>query len=251
MGKTVAIANWKNLLGKTTTAVNLSASLAIQGFKILLLDLDAQAQTTAILLNQVTHKNMYSCIIDKEKLASILRSTIIPNLDLLPAHSDLDHLEMAMLDIDQKEQELKKVLADVKNNYDYIFIDCPAAPTLMTLNALTAADTLLIPLQCEYAALDNLSKPLNLVQTIQARLNPNLKLEGILITMYDKTLNHSNQIVYTLRSYFKTLIFETIIPKSSALSQNRNLKPLFITDKINNEGYLSYLKLAHEFLERN
>lgn len=249
MGKIVAIGNWKSLLGKTTTAINLSAVLALRGFKVLLIDTDTRAQSTAV-LGKIDSQNIHTCMINAEGLINVIKATNITNLDLLPAHPDLDHIETGMLDVDHKEQRLKLLLTGVKDNYDFIFIDCPAAPNLMTFNAFTAADTLLIPLQCEYIALDNLAKLLRLLQTIQARLNPDLKLEGILITLYDKNSNSSNQIVYTLKSYFKTLIFETIIPKISIPFEAKNSNPLFIKDHIDSKVGLGYLKFAHEFLER-
>lgn len=253
MGKVIAIANQKGGVGKTTTAINLSASLAVLEKKTLLIDADPQANSTSGLgFDPKNVKNsIYECIIDNLNPTDIILSTRTPNLDLLPAHIDLVGAEIEMINLDNREKMMRKVIKQVKNKYDFIFIDCSPSLGLLTVNALTAADSVIIPVQCEYFALEGLGKLLNTIKIVQTRLNPELDIEGILLTMYDLRLRLSNQVIEEVRTHFKDMVFETIIPRNTRLGEAPSFGESIIMFDVDSKGAVSYLNLAREILQKN
>lgn len=253
MGKVIAIANQKGGVGKTTTAINLSASLAVLEKRTLLIDADPQANSTSGLgFDPKNVKNsIYECIIDNLNPSDIILSTRTPNLDLLPAHIDLVGAEIEMINLDNREKMMRKVIKQVKNKYDFIFIDCSPSLGLLTVNALTAADSVIIPVQCEYFALEGLGKLLNTIKIVQTRLNPELDIEGILLTMYDLRLRLSNQVIEEVRTHFKDMVFETIIPRNTRLGEAPSFGESIIMFDADSKGAVSYLNLAREILQKN
>lgn len=253
MGKIIALANQKGGVGKTTSSINLAASLAVLEYRTLLVDADPQANSTSgIGFDPRTIKSsIYECIInDLEPLEAICQ-TETPNLDLLPAHIDLVGAEIEMINLDEREFKMKKVLSKVKEEYDFIIIDCSPSLGLITINALTAADSVIIPVQCEYFALEGLGKLLNTIKIVQNRLNPELEIEGILLTMYDVRLRLSNQVVDEVRSHFTDLVFNTIIQRNTRLSEAPSFGVSVIMHDANSKGAINYLNLAREILLKN
>lgn len=253
MGKIIAIANQKGGVGKTTTAINLAASLAALEFKTLLVDADSQANsTTGLGINLRNIKtSIYQLMVDGLDPAGLIIETDIAFLDLLPSNVDLVGAEVEMINMQNREERLKTALAGIKDNYDFILIDCSPSLGLITVNALTAADSLIIPVQCEFFALEGLGKLLNTVKIIQTRLNTKLQIEGILLTMYDNRLRLSNQIVEDVKSYFKSMVFETLIPRNIKLSEAPSFGLPAIAHEAESKGAISYLNLAREILEKN
>lgn len=253
MGKTVAIANQKGGVGKTTTAVNLAASLGVLEKKVLLIDADPQANSTSGLgfdLDNIT-TGTYQVLEHEVDPANAIMKTQSPNLDLMPAQIDLVAVEIELVDKDKREQMLKMALKNIKNQYDYILIDCAPSLGLITLNALTAADSVIIPIQCEYFALEGLGKLLNTIKSVQNIHNPNLDIEGLLLTMFDSRLRLSNQVVEEVRSHFQKMVFNTIIQRNVRLSEAPSYGESIIMYDASSTGAENYLNLAREFLEKN
>jgi chromosome partitioning protein len=253
MGKIVAIANQKGGVGKTTTAINLAASLAVLEFKTLIVDADPQANSTSgIGLDPKEIKNgIYECMVDGIDPNECIKKTDIPFLEILPSHINLVGAEVEMINLEAREEIMKGVLQIIKDNYDFIIIDCSPSLGLITVNSLTAADSVIIPIQCEYFALEGLGKLLNTIKIIQTRLNTELEIEGMLLTMYDVRLNLSNQVVEEVKTHFKHLVFNTIIPRNIKLSEAPSFGLPAIIHDAESKGAVSYLNLAHEMLESN
>ena len=253
MGKIISVANQKGGVGKTTTAINLAASLAALEFNTLIVDADPQANATSgvgLDPNQIT-TGVYECMINGIAVKDSVHETNIKYLDILPSHINLVGAEVEMINLDNREDKMKSVLSDVRENYDFIIIDCSPSLGLITINALTASDSVIVPVQCEYFALEGLGKLLNTIKIIQTRLNTALQIEGILMTMYDIRLNLSNQVVTEIRTHFKTIAFETIIPRNVKLSESPSFGLPVISHDADSKGATSYINLAKEILRRN
>jgi chromosome partitioning protein len=253
MGKVIALANQKGGVGKTTTAINLAASLAVLENKVLLVDADPQANATSGSGFDIrtVKSSIYECLIDDVDPKSIILNSEIPGFDLIPSHIDLVGAEIEMLNMPNREKMLKHVISKVKNLYDFILIDCSPSLGLITVNALSAADSVLIPVQCEYFALEGLGKLLNTIKIIQGRLNPELQIEGFLLTMYDPRLRLSNQVVEEVQKHFQQMVFETIITRNIKLSEAPSFgKPVILYDA-ESKGSLTHLNLAREILQKN
>lgn len=254
MGKIIAIASQKGGVGKTTTAMNLAASLAVLEFKTLIIDADPQANTTSGLGHnpKSIEASIYECMVDGVDIQSIiLPPTNLEHLSLVPSHIDLVGAEVEMINIDNREEKMKEVISSVKDQYDFIIIDCSPSLGLITINALTAANSVIIPVQCEYFALEGLGKLLNTIKIIQTRLNPDLGIEGILLTMYDVRLRLSNQVVEEVRTHFKNMVFETIIPRNVRLSESPSFGLPVVSFDADGKGTIAYLNLAGEIVQRN
>lgn len=253
MGKIIAIANQKGGVGKTTTAINLAASLAALEYKTLVVDADPQANSTSgVGLNpKEVESSIYECMVDGINVKDILVKTDINYLHLIPSHIDLVGAEVEMVNLPKREERMIEALKEVKEEYDFVIIDCSPSLGLITINALTAANSVIIPVQCEYFALEGLGKLLNTIKIIQSRLNPELEIEGILLTMYDVRLRLSNQVVEEVSTHFKDLVFETLIPRNIKLSESPSFGLPAIAHDAESKGALSYLNLAKEILEKN
>jgi chromosome partitioning protein len=253
MGKVITIANQKGGVGKTTTAINLSAGFAILEYKTLLIDADPQANATSgIGFDPKNIKtSIYECIIDEVDAKSIILNTETPFLDLIPAHIDLVGAEIEMINLPNREKMIRKVTDNLKDNYDFIIIDCGPSLGLITVNALTAAHSVIIPVQCEYFALEGLGKLLNTIKIVQSRLNPALDIEGILLTMYDSRLRLSNQVVEEVKTHFQQMVFDTIINRNIRLSEAPSFGESIMMHDVNSTGAINYLNLAREILQKN
>ena len=253
MGKVIALANQKGGVGKTTTAINLAASLAVLEYKILIIDADPQANATSGVGFDVRNvkTSIYECIVDDLDPRKIILNTDIERLDLIPSHIDLVGAEIEMLNLPNREKVLKYVIEKIRDDYDFIFIDCSPSLGLITVNALTAADSIIIPVQCEYFALEGLGKLLNTIKIIQNRLNPEPEIEGFLLTMYDSRLNLANQVHEEVKKHFQEMVFETLIQRNIKLSEAPSYgKPVILYDA-NSRGSQSYMELAREILQNN
>ena len=253
MNKIIAIANQKGGVGKTTTAINLAASLAALEYRTLLVDADPQANSTSGLgFNPKTVENsIYECMVDDVDIDSLILKTDIDYLDLIPSHINLVGAEVELINQMSRDEKMKVKLDLVKDRYDFIIIDCSPSLGLITVNALVAAHSVLIPVQCEYFALEGLGKLLHTIKIIQSRLNTSLQIEGILLTMYDLRVRLSNQVVEEVRTHFQDLVFETIIPRNIRISESPSFGLPVIAHDAESKGALSYISLAHEILEKN
>jgi chromosome partitioning protein len=253
MGKIIAIANQKGGVGKTTSAINLAASLAVLEKKTLLVDADPQANSTSGLgLNPKEVKaGIYECMVEGVNPREVIVKNDLKSLEILPSHIDLVGAEVEMVSIERREEKMRDALYKIKNEYDYIIIDCSPSLGLITINSLTAADSVIIPVQCEYFALEGLGKLLNTIKIIQTRLNPKLEIEGILLTLYDSRTSLGNQVVEEVRTHFKNIAFNTIIPRNVKLSESPSFGLPAIVHDAESKGAISYLNLAHEILNKN
>lgn len=253
MGKIIAIANQKGGVGKTTTTINLAASLAVLEKKVLMIDADPQANATSGSGFDIKNikTGIYECLIDDVNPNDVILTSEIEGLDLLPSSIDLVGAEIEMLNMPNRERMLKSVIDKIEKDYDYIFIDCSPSLGLITVNSLTAADSIIIPVQCEYFALEGLGKLLNTIKIIQSRLNPDLAIEGFVLTMYDSRLRLSNQVVEEVRRHFQQMVFDTIIQRNIKISEAPSFgKPVIMYDA-ESKGSLNYLNLAREMLQKN
>jgi chromosome partitioning protein len=253
MGKVISIANQKGGVGKTTTAINVACSLAVLDYKTLLIDADPQANATTG--NGFDLKNIqlsvYDCLVNDANISQTILETDTPNLYLLPSHLDLVGAEIELINHPNRERKLQQLIEPIINQYDYIIIDCSPSLGLITVNALTASNSVIIPVQCEFFALEGLGKLLNTIKIVQSRLNENLSIEGILMTMYDGRLRLSNQVVEEVKNHFDELVFKTIIHRNTRLGEAPSLgRPVLLYDA-DSTGALNYLNLAREILQNN
>ena len=252
MSKIIAIANQKGGVGKTTTAINLAGCLGVLEKKTLLIDADPQANSTSGLgFNPKNiEKGTYEVIISNALAKDTILKTNSPNLDILPANIDLVGAEIELVQIEDREFQIKNAIKELNDNYDYIIIDCAPSLGLLTLNALAASDTVIIPIQCEYFALEGLAKLLNTIKVVQQRLNIKLKIEGLLLTMYDTRLRLSNQVVEEVKKHFQKMVFNTIIHRNVRLGESPSFGETIISHDATSKGAINYLNLANELLEK-
>ncbi len=253
MGKVISIVNQKGGVGKTTTAINLAASLGVLEYKTLVVDADPQANTTSGL--GFDPKNirlgLYELMINDAQVSDTILKTEIDYLDILPSNIDLVGAEIELINLPNRERIMKHALSKIRNEYDFVIIDCSPSLGLITTNALTASDSVIIPVQCEYFALEGLGKLLNTVKIIQSSLNPDLQIEGLLLTMYDMRLRLSNQVVEEVKMHFQQLVFDTIIQRNTRLSEAPSFGKPVITHDAECKGTINYLNLAKELLQKN
>ncbi|MBJ2172787.1 ParA family protein [Aureibaculum sp. A20] len=253
MGKIIAVANQKGGVGKTTTTVNLAAALGVLENKVLLIDADPQANATSGLgidVDEVSN-GTYQLLEHSINIKDAIVPTNSPNVDIIPSHIDLVAIELELVDKEQREYMLRQAIQEVKGDYDYILIDCAPSLGLITLNALTAADSVIIPIQCEYYALEGLGKLLNTIKSVQKVHNPDLDIEGLLLTMYDSRLRLSNQVVAEVKKHFQNMVFKTIIQRNIRLGEAPSYGESIIAYDATSKGAVNYINLAHEILKKN
>jgi chromosome partitioning protein len=253
MARVIGVANQKGGVGKTTSAINLAASLAVLEFRTLLLDADPQANsTTGVGFDlQNVQQSLYDCMVNDTPARDVILKSEIPNLDVIPSHIDLVGAEIEMINYPNRESVLKNILEPVRDEYEFIIIDCSPSLGLITVNALTAADSVIVPVQTEFFALEGLGKLLNTIKIVQSRLNPSLAIEGILMTMYDGRLRLCNQVVSEVRKHFDDMVFSTIIHRNTRISEAPSVgKPVILYDA-QSKGSMNYLNLAKEVLQKN
>lgn len=251
MAKIIGVANQKGGVGKTTTAVNLAAALGVLEKNVLLIDADPQANATSGLGIEEVKFSTYNLLEHSENVADCIQRTSSPNLDIIPSHIDLVAAEIELVDRDQREYMLRTALATIKDRYDFIIIDCAPSLGLITINALTAADSVIIPIQCEYFALEGLGKLLNTIKNVQKIHNPELDIEGLLLTMYDSRLRLSNQVVEEVNAHFPEMVFDTVISRNVRLSEAPSFGESILNYDAESKGAIQYLQLAEEVLLRN
>lgn len=252
MAKIIAIANQKGGVGKTTTAINLSGCLGVLEYKTLIVDADPQANATSgVGLDPKTSRNIYDCLINDVDPTELIIPTANPNLDILPSHIDLVGAELEMINMPNREHKLKQALDKIRDKYDFIIIDCSPSLGLITVNALTAADSVMIPVQCEYFALEGLGKLLNTIKIVQGRLNQDLEIEGILLTMYDTRLRLANQVVEEVKMHFQEIVFDTVIHRNTKLGEAPSFGETIVMHDASSKGAINYLNFTREVLQRN
>ncbi len=253
MGKIIALANQKGGVGKTTTTINLGASLATLEKSVLIVDADPQANASSGLGVDIKEVDcsLYECIINKADVRDAIYTTDITGLDIIPSHIDLVGAEIEMLNLDNREKVIKNILDPIRDDYDYILIDCSPSLGLITVNALTASDSVIIPVQCEYFALEGISKLLNTIKIIKSKLNPKLEIEGFLLTMYDSRLRLANQIYDEVKRHFQELVFKTVIQRNVKLSESPSHGLPVILYDADSSGAKNHLNLAKEIINKN
>jgi chromosome partitioning protein len=252
MAKIIAIANQKGGVGKTTTAINLGGCLGVLEYKTLIVDADPQANATSgVGLNPNSENNIYDCLMNDVHPNELIVKTDNPNLDILPSHIDLVGAELEMINLPDREYLLKKALAKISDDYDFIVIDCSPSLGLITVNSLCAADSVIVPVQCEFFALEGLGKLLNTIKIVQGRLNQNLDIEGILLTMYDTRLRLANQVVDEVKTHFQDLVFDTIIHRNTKLGEAPSHGETIIMHDATSKASVNYLNFAREILQKN
>lgn len=253
MGKVIAIANQKGGVGKTTTAINLAAALGVLEHRTLIIDADPQANSTSGLGfdPRNVQYSIYDCIIGNVRPQEIVLESESPNLSIIPSNIDLVGAEIEMINLEEREHLMRKTIADVREKYDFIIIDCSPSLGLITVNSLTAADSVIVPVQCEYFALEGLGKLLNTIKIVQSRLNQELSIEGILLTMYDTRLRLANQVVEEVKMHFQQLVFDTVIHRNTTLGEAPSHGHSIIMHDASSKGAVNYLNLAREILQKN